>query len=253
VRTVQREAIGWAALWGILVLPLAALAAGGVSSVPMTAWLTAVAYLVVTTLLLMRGLRRHGAVHFGPANAVTSLRSTIVGLIAGLVVASFVAPVPVSLLVGLTVPALALDAVDGWVARRTRSTSELGARFDMEVDAFLLLVLSTYVARDLGLWVLTIGLLRYAFVAVGWMLPWFRARLPYRYWRKVVTAVAGIALALAVAGAPVPVAAVAVGVALALLLESFGRDVVWLVRRRAATTSVLRSAMMETSRRRPRG
>ncbi|ANF33378.1 CDP-alcohol phosphatidyltransferase [Leifsonia xyli] len=245
--------MGWAALWGILVLPLAALAAGGVSSVPLMAWLTAVAYLVVTTLLLMRGLRRHGAVRFGPANAVTSLRSTLVGLITGLVVASFVAPVPVPLLVGLTVPALALDAVDGWVARRTRSTSELGARFDMEVDAFLLLVLSASVARDLGLWVLTIGLLRYAFVAVGWMLPWFRARLPYRYWRKVVTAVAGIALALAVAGAPVPVAAVAVGLALALLLESFGRDALWLVRQRTATMSVLRCAVMESSRWRPRG
>ncbi|MEV8213254.1 CDP-alcohol phosphatidyltransferase family protein [Leifsonia sp. NPDC077715] len=232
MRTVQREAIGWAALWGILVLPLAALAAGGVSAVPLTAWLIAAAYLIVTTLLLMRGLRRRGAVRFGLANAVTSLRSTLVGLITGLVVASFLAPIPVPLLVGLTVPALALDAVDGWVARRTHSTSELGARFDMEVDAFLLLVLSAYVARDLGLWVLTIGLLRYAFVAVGWMLPWFRARLPYRYWRKVVTAVAGIALALAVSGAPGPVAAGAVGVALALLLESFGRDAVWLVRQR---------------------
>ena len=235
MRTVQREAIGWAALWGILVLPLVAGVSGGASSVPLTAWITTAAYLVVSTLLLMRGLRRHRAVRFGPANAVTSLRSTLVGLITGLVVASFVAPVPVPLLVGLTVPALALDAVDGWVARRTRSTSELGARFDMEVDAFLLLVLSVYVARDLGLWVLTIGLLRYAFVAVGWMLPWFRARLPYRYWRKVVTAVAGIALALAVAGTPVAIAGAAVGVALALLLESFGRDAVWLVRQRAAS------------------
>lgn len=233
MRTVQREAIGWAALWAVLTLPIAAIAAGGASSVPLTAWLTAAAYVVVTTVLLTRGLRRHGAVRFGPANAVTSLRSTLVGLITGLVVASFVAPVSVPLLVGLTVPALALDAVDGWVARRTHSASELGARFDMEVDAFLLLVLSASVARELGLWVLTIGLLRYAFVAAGWMLPWFRAPLPYRYWRKVVTAVAGIALALALAGVPAPVAAGAVGLALALLLESFGRDAVWLVRHRA--------------------
>ena len=37
----------------------------------------------------------------------------------------------------------------------------------MEVDAFLLLVLSAYVAQDLGWWVLSIGLLRYAFVAAG--------------------------------------------------------------------------------------
>ena len=48
----------------------------------------------------------------------------------------------------------------------------------MEVDAFLLLVLSAYVGQDLGWWVLVIGLLRYAFVAAGWALPWMRATLP---------------------------------------------------------------------------
>ena len=41
-----------------------------------------------------------------------------------------------------------LDAVDGQVARRTGTVSALGARFDMEVDAFLILVLSVYVAPD---------------------------------------------------------------------------------------------------------
>ena len=71
--------------------------------------------------------------------------------------------------------ALALDAVDGWVARRTGTVSALGARFDMEVDAFLILVLSGYVAPTLGGWVLAIGLMRYAFVAAGWVLPWLRA------------------------------------------------------------------------------
>ena len=104
------------------------------------------------------------------------------------------------LLIGLVVPALVLDAVDGWVARRTGTMTELGARFDMEVDAFLLLVLSAYVAPILGLWVLAIGLMRYVFVAAGWVLPWLRLQLPYRYWRKVVTAVQGIALTLAASG-----------------------------------------------------
>ena len=42
--------------------------------------------------------------------------------------------------------ALALDGVDGQVARRTGTVSALGARFDMEVDAFLVLVLSVHVA-----------------------------------------------------------------------------------------------------------
>ncbi|MFD8079956.1 CDP-alcohol phosphatidyltransferase family protein [Streptomyces sp. NPDC059718] len=36
--------------------------------------------------------------------------------------------------------ALLVDAVDGRVARRTGTTSPLGARFDMETDAFLIRV-----------------------------------------------------------------------------------------------------------------
>ena len=139
-----------------------------------------------------------------------------------------------ALLIGLIVPALALDAVDGWVARGTGTTTELGARFDMEVDAFLLLVLSAFVAPILGLWVLAIGLMRYVFVAAGWMLPWLRLQLPPRYWRKVVTAVQGIALTLAASGLAPDVAGVVVGVALVLLVESFGRDVLWLALRSRA-------------------
>ena len=42
---------------------------------------------------------------------------------------------PVALLVPLAAVALALDAVDGRVARAHRHASRLGARFDMEVDA----------------------------------------------------------------------------------------------------------------------
>jgi phosphatidylglycerophosphate synthase len=141
----------------------------------------------------------------------------------------------VPLLIGLTVVALVLDAVDGWLARRFRSESELGARFDMEVDAFLMLVLSAYDARYLGWWIIAIGLMRYAFVAVGWVLPWMRAQLPPRYWRKIVTAVAGIGLTLAATGwFPLAVDAIVLGVALLLLSESFGRDVIWLFRQRHA-------------------
>jgi hypothetical protein len=104
----------------------------------------------------------------------------------------------------------------------------------MEVDAFLLLVLSAFVAPILGLWVLAIGLMRHVFVAAGWMLPWLRLQLPPRYWRKVVTAVQGIALTLAASGLAPDVAGVVVGVALVLLVESFGRDVLWLALRRRA-------------------
>jgi len=190
-------------------------------------------YLLVSSLLVSLGLGHRGMTRLGPANAATATRSTLVGLITAFVVTSFTRPIPVALLIGLTVAALLLDTVDGWLARRFRSESELGARFDMEVDAFLMLVLSVFNARDLGWWIVAIGLMRYAFVAVGWLLPWMRAQLPPRYWRKIVTAVAGVTITLAATGLfPLAVDAIALGVALLLLIESFGRDVIWLWRQR---------------------
>ena len=86
--------------------------------------------------------------------------------------------------------------------------------------------------------VLAIGAMRYLFAMAGWVLPWMRAQLPARYWRKVVTATAGIALVFAAAGIAAPEAAYsALGIALALLLESFGRDVWWLWRHRLGSSA----------------
>jgi phosphatidylglycerophosphate synthase len=183
-------------------------------------------------------MRRAGAPRLGPADRVTLSRAVLVGGVLALATTSLSEPTPVSLLVALTAAALALDAVDGQVARRTGTVSALGARFDMEVDAFLLLVLSAFVAQLLGPWVLMIGLMRYAFVVAGWILPRLRAQLPPRYWRKVVTAVQGIALTLAASGLVPTLAGMLVAVALALLVESFGRDVAWLaLRSRTASRS----------------
>jgi phosphatidylglycerophosphate synthase len=165
----------------------------------------------------------------GPADRVTLFRATLVGGVTALVAESFTRPVPVSVLVPLATAALALDAVDGWLARRTGTVSERGARFDMEVDAFLILVLSVYAVRPLGAWVLAIGVMRYAFAAAGCALPWLRQPLPARCWRKVVAATQGIILVVAAAAVlarPLTIAVVAGS--LALLVESFGRDIGWL-------------------------
>lgn len=189
-------------------------------------WLAGVGYGLVVLLLLRRS-------RLGPADQVTLARATLVGGVTALVAESVLRPEPVAVLVPLAAVALALDAVDGWVARRTGTVSELGARFDMEADAFFILVLSGYAAGSLGRWVLAIGLMRYAFVAAGWVVPWMRAELPPRYWRKVVAATQGVVLVVAVSGLlPRPVAVALVVFALALLVESFGRDVGWLWRHR---------------------
>lgn len=230
----------------IHLAPLLSLVAGSLglvaldrlSSLSAAGWTAGFLYLVVSDGLLARGLHRSGMSEVGWGNWATTLRSTLVALVTAMVATSFTVPVSVALLTVLAGVALALDAVDGWLARRTHSVSALGARFDMEVDAFLLLVLSAYLAPELGWWVLLIGMLRYAFVVAGWLLPWMGATLPPRYWRKVVTAVAGIALVAAASGIlPSWASGSAVLIALALLMESFGRDVLWLVARRHGTTA----------------
>jgi phosphatidylglycerophosphate synthase len=177
----------------------------------------------------LTGLHWSGTAALGPADRVTLTRATLVGGVAALAADSFPRPAPVTALVGLVVVALVLDGVDGWVARRTGTASALGARFDMEVDSFLLLVLSVYVAGPMGGWVLAIGAMRYAFVVAIWLLPWMRGTLPPRYWRKVVAATQGVVLVVATADVlPRPLLATALAASLVLLVESFGRDVLWL-------------------------
>lgn len=192
-------------------------------------WVTGVVYGLITCAALTRGLRRTGAGALGTADWVTLTRATLVGGVAALTVDSFERHAPVPVLVTLAIVALVLDAVDGQVARRTGTATALGARFDMEVDAFLILVLSIYVARSMGAWVLAIGAMRYAFVVASWALRWMRGPVPRRFWRKVVAATQGVVLVSATADVvPAPLMVAALGAALALLVESFGRDIVWL-------------------------
>ena len=181
------------------------------------------------------GVERAGPL--GPADWVTLSRATLVGGVTALTVDALRGRASVAVLVVIATVALVLDAVDGQVARRTGTASGLGARFDMEVDAFLILVLSIYVAHSMGAWVLAIGAMRYAFVAVGWLVRWLRGSLPPRLWRKFVAAVQGIVLTAAASEVlPTAVRVVAVAVALALLVESFGRDIWWLFRHRTVST-----------------
>jgi phosphatidylglycerophosphate synthase len=122
------------------------------------------------------------------------------------------------------------DGFDGYVARRTGSGSRFGARFDMELDAALLLALSVLVWRQgrVGYWVLSIGLMRYAFVGASWIWPELAADLPPSQRRKIVCVIQGVALLVALG--PVVPDAIAVAVAAAGLLAlaySFGVDVRW--------------------------
>ena len=194
-------------------------------------WLVGLATGLTLNVALARALRRDPSARLGPAGWVTLIRATLAVGVAALTAAAFERSVAVATLVTLASISLALDFVDGWVARRTATESALGAKLDGEVDAFLILALSVEVAPSAGAWVLAIGLMRYAFLAAGWVLPWMRAPLPRRDWRKTVTASQGVALVIAAAGvAPSGLIRVLLAVALVMLVESFGRDVWWLWR-----------------------
>jgi phosphatidylglycerophosphate synthase len=197
------------------------------------------AYGIVLCALLALGLRRAGLTKLGPANLVTFARALMVGGVTALVVTSFTRPVHMVALVTLVGVALALDGVDGQVARRTGTTTALGARFDMEVDAFLILVLSVFLAGNFGWWTVAIGAFRYVFVAASWLAPWLTAPLPPKFSRKTVAATQGVVLVVATAHIlPYAVAFAGLAVALISLTWSFGRDTAWLWRseqlRRAA-------------------
>ncbi|WP_307834523.1 CDP-alcohol phosphatidyltransferase family protein [Paractinoplanes lichenicola] len=196
-----------------------------------TGLIAGAAYGLVLCGLLGAGLDRAGMAQIGPANAVTLARAILVGGVTAMVVTSFVQPVNMVALVAIAGVALALDGVDGQVARRTGNTTALGARFDMEIDAFLILVLSVYAGDRFGWWWVAIGAFRYVFVAAAIAAPWLNAALPPRFSRKVVAALQGIVLALVTADLlPTFLTMVALGVALGSLTWSFGRDTLWLYR-----------------------
>jgi phosphatidylglycerophosphate synthase len=216
-------------LTGLIAQVLLIAALAGTVGLGGAGWVVGLSCAVIMNAALAWGLSRCGSDRLGPANWLTLTRATLAVGVATLVADSFDQPAQVTVLVTLSAVALALDAVDGQVARRSRTASPFGARFDGEVDAFLILALSVYVGRSAGAWVLAIGAARYAFLAAGWFLPWMREPLPPRFWRKVVAATQGIVLTIAAADVlPLALVQAALVVALVLLAESFGRDVWWL-------------------------
>ena len=127
--TVRRPARPLAAqsgagLLGVLVL-LAVLAATVGLRAPGA--LIGVAYGLTLTVLLIRAMQRSGRTRLGPADAVTLARAVLIGGLTALVADSFSGSAQVPVMVTLASVALALDAVDGRVARRTGTVSHGGS------------------------------------------------------------------------------------------------------------------------------
>jgi phosphatidylglycerophosphate synthase len=172
---------------------------------------------------------------FGWANRVTLVRAALVALFIGALGLPEIDAGRGILLATLALIAIVLDGVDGWIARLSDSVSEFGARFDMEVDALLILALSVAVvmADQGGWWVVSIGLMRYAFLALGASAQWWRRELPPSVWRKGVCVAQGVILAaVLLPWLQPPVTQTLLALALAALGHSFGRDALWLIRNR---------------------
>lgn len=210
-----------AATWRLLSLPASYLA------------VVAALYGLLCVLLLATVPRDLPGPGIGPANRVTLLRAILVMAVTGLM--AYPGPLGDAVLwwvIGLSTVAMVLDGFDGWMARRTGTATGFGARFDMELDAFLMLVLSALVweSGKVGPWVVLIGLLRYLFVAGGLVWTALQGELPVSLRRKTVCVIQGVVLLVAL-GPVIPDAAAAglAAVALASLLYSFGVDVWWLL------------------------
>jgi len=196
-------------------------------------------YIVLATLVLRFFQRSEAGRKFGAANRVTLTRSTLIFAVSALLFES--SPFKNEVYwwtITLSTIALILDGVDGMVARRTHTNTTFGARFDMELDAFLMLALSILVWQTgkVGPWVIGIGAFRYVFVVAGWLWSPLTLELPPSQRRKTVCVVESIALLVCLG--PVIPTNIAVGVAagaLLLLTYSFAIDVRWLMLRTSSS------------------
>jgi phosphatidylglycerophosphate synthase len=175
---------------------------------------------------------------FGAANSVTLARAALTALLWGVVGETMLGARDLDqglrwLLAIAATWALVLDGVDGWVARRRGMTSRFGADFDLEVDCLFMLALAllVYGTGQVGIWVLSNGLMRYLFVAAGWLHPTLAAPLEPLRRRKVICVVQGAVLIATLAPILPPELAPPLCLAgLALLAYSFGADVLALAK-----------------------
>ena len=188
---------------------------GGLYAVKSAAILALV--MIVATSLVRA---HHPFARFGAANQMTMVRAALVALVAGLI-GEPAAPLVAAAATGVAAIVVMLDGADGWLARRSGIASEFGARFDMEIDALLIMALAILAWQHgkAGGWVLLSGLLRYAFVAAGWLAPWLARPLPPSRRRQAVCVVqiAGLCVAVAPIVTAPPSAIVAATALLALV------------------------------------
>ncbi|PJI84426.1 phosphatidylglycerophosphate synthase [Yoonia maricola] len=193
-------------------------------------------YTAAATLAAFRLSRDFPHQSLGVCNLVTLGRLVIVGVLCVVVLAQIA---PNWATFGIAAFALALDGIDGWLARRQGLASDFGAQFDVEVDAVFAVVLALYAATNgaAGPYVILLGLPHYLFWIARLQLPWLNQPLRPSFARKAVCVFQiGALIAL-----QIPVFAdgrldLIIATVTLALVWSFGRDILWLWRKRGAET-----------------
>lgn len=217
-------------------LMLVVLIAGGLSSALQLEVGDVARGAAIFSLIMVLAIRalplHHPYAIFGPANQITTVRAALVSVVGCLVGGPETRSVAL-MAVGVACIVTVLDGVDGWMARRTRMTSAFGARYDMEVDALLILALSllAWTHDKAPAWVVWSGLLRYAFLVGGWTANWMGQPLPASRRRQTVCVIqiASLIVVMLPQIRP-PLSAQIATLALAVLVWSFVVDTWWLWR-----------------------
>ena len=184
-------------------------------------------------LVVVLAVRHRVAQSFGLANAATLARGAIVVLLFALSATAGTRALE-WLVVVIALLGLALDGIDGRVARRRGEVSDFGARFDLETDALLIVALTVLAWQfgKAGVWIIAAGALRYAFVAAGYLVASLRRPLPYSRRRQTACVVQIVSLIVCLLPPLTSPLSALVGLAgLAVLAGSFAVDIAWLARR----------------------
>ncbi|WP_166259548.1 CDP-alcohol phosphatidyltransferase family protein [Marinobacter salicampi] len=231
--------IGAELCWGLLLLVAAWGIAAVLLSLPASILLPGVLlYGVVSALIAWSWRSYQNARDFGWANRITLVRAVMTSLLGAVVLVPDVLPGLVWPFAIASLVVLVLDGFDGAIARATHTESDFGARFDMELDAFFILLLcgAVIVLDKAGPWVVALGLMRYGFLVAGQLCPALKADLPESFRRKTVCVWQSATLLIVILPFVSPwFASIALALALALLTYSFVVDTLWLLR---STTSI---------------
>jgi len=193
-------------------------------------WRALAGFLIAALILSAFALNATGLPQFGAANRVTLLRVALIALVAASLGEAPSDALSWTIVIVVTIT-LFLDGFDGRIARRTGTSSAFGARFDMETDAALILILSLLCWQfdKAGIWILAAGAMRYAFVLAARLFDWMRAPLPYSRRRQAVCIwQSGLLLGVISPLFPVPASEILAAGTLIMLGWSFAIDIRWL-------------------------